>query len=222
MQETETESNLDHNLLSLPGFDFESETNNVKARVAVYIKSSLSYIRKRDLEGCGLHIIIIDLKCDNNLRLINIYRSFNPQDGSTAREFFHLQINKVRAAFTENTILLGDFNLDWQKKCTQTYQYRNYFEYLLTSLNDFSFTQMVKFPTWSRNVNNVHRESVLDHVYVTNPCFVTNLGGNDPYFGDHKLISFNYATKSTKKNRHYSKGAGATMINHCFVKNLDQ
>ena len=81
---------------------------------------------------------------------------------------------------------------------------------------------MVKFPTWSRNVNNVHRESVLDHVYVTNPCFVTNLGGNDPYFGDHKLISFNYATKSTKKNRHYSKGAGATMINHCFVKNLDQ
>ena len=153
MQETETESNLDHNLLSLPGFDFESETNNVKARVAVYIKSSLSYIRKRDLEGCGLHIIIIDLKCDNNLRLINIYRSFNPQDGSTAREFFHLQINKVRAAFTENTILLGDFNLDWHKKCTQTYQFRNYFEYLLTSLNDFNFTQMVKFPTWSRNVN---------------------------------------------------------------------
>jgi hypothetical protein len=74
----------------------------VKAIVAVYIKSSLIYIRRRDLEGCGLHINVIDLKCEINLRLINIYRLFNPQDRSTAQEFFHLQINKVRAASTVN------------------------------------------------------------------------------------------------------------------------
>ena len=51
MQETETNKNLDHNLLTFPGFAIETENNNTLSRVAVYLDNRISYIRRRDLEG---------------------------------------------------------------------------------------------------------------------------------------------------------------------------
>ena len=43
MQEIEIESGFDCELLNIPGYSFEFETNNVKRRVGSYIKNSIKY-----------------------------------------------------------------------------------------------------------------------------------------------------------------------------------
>ena len=116
LQETELTNNLDHNLMSLNGYVYESEINCKLSRVGVYLKAGINYVRQFDLEGRDLHLVIIDIKANKNTRIINIYRSFNPQNGQHPRTFFYSQLERLREAMTTNTILLGDFNLDWNKK----------------------------------------------------------------------------------------------------------
>ena len=58
LQETELEINLDHNLLDFPGVNYESENNQICSRVGTYIKTSINYIRRRDLEGLNSHLVI--------------------------------------------------------------------------------------------------------------------------------------------------------------------
>ncbi len=212
MQETEISPHLDPELLSLPGYFFEPEINNTKIRAGVYVKSSLNYVRRKDLESSGLHLVIIDLISNGKLRIINIYRPFNPPGGVSAFEFFRLQINQIKSAFTnKNTLLLGDFNLDWSKKGDAGYAFRNYFEYFDEVMSESVCIQLVKFHTWSRVVNGAHRESTLDHIYTKNPCQVKNLRGLKPIFGDHSMLIFDHdlvkpkPTTSIKRNwRNYS------------------
>ena len=79
MQETEIEINLDHNLMGFPGYNYESEINKTKSRVGTLIKSNLDYVRRSDLEDSNSHLVIIDVKANPRMRIINIYRSFNLQ-----------------------------------------------------------------------------------------------------------------------------------------------
>jgi hypothetical protein len=212
LQETEHEINLDHNLLDFPGVNYESENNQICSRVGTYIKTSINYIRRRDLEGLNSHLVIIDIKCEKNLRVINIYRPFNPQNGYSPRDFFRYQMDLIKQSFTSNTVLLGDFNLDIAKKGAKTYRLRAYFDCIDLALGELNNMQLVDFPTWSRSVNGILRESILDHVYVSDPTSVLNLSSLKPHFGDHRMVYFDVFNGKTeiksqiKRNwMHYTK-----------------
>ena len=112
LQETEIEYNFDHNLMSFANFNYESESNDKRSRVGCYVSSKLNYVRRQDLEEPNLHIIIIDIKSLKNTRLINIYRPLNPQSNETPRNFFNKQLQIIANAYNNNTILVGDFNLE--------------------------------------------------------------------------------------------------------------
>ena len=60
-------------------------------------------------------------------RIINIYRSFNPT-GETAKDLFTKQLNVIKNAFNTNTVIMGDFNIDFKKKFDVNYQRKDYFE----------------------------------------------------------------------------------------------
>ena len=62
-----------------------------------------------------------------NLRIINIYRSHSPQHGVSQRDKFNQQLSLIDNAVTNKTILLGDFNLDWFKRHSNNYAFRNMF-----------------------------------------------------------------------------------------------
>ena len=47
---------------------------------------------------------------------------------------------------------------------------------------------MLNFNMWSRLVNGVWRESILDHIYTNDVTCMENLYSLDIVFGDHKLI----------------------------------
>jgi hypothetical protein len=72
----------------------------------------LNYDRRTELEGTDSHIVITDIKGTRNLRVRNIYRCFNPSNNLSQREFFIYQLGLISNAYSNNTILLGDFNLD--------------------------------------------------------------------------------------------------------------
>jgi exonuclease III len=42
LQETEIEKNVDHNLMSFPGYQYESDTYSIRSMVGCYITSSVT------------------------------------------------------------------------------------------------------------------------------------------------------------------------------------
>ena len=220
LQETEISPELDVNLISFPGFAYESETNSIKSRVGCFIKNNINYKRCYELEGVNAHLIIIDIKAERNLRIINIYRTFSPQGGVGARAMFTYQLDLIKNAFTNNTILLGDLNLDWSKKGMRNYPFDHYFEEMDDTLSQLNVVQLVNFPTWSRFIREVHRESILDHVYTNCPTSIVNLHSVAPHFGDHMLIKFDHScsnktveSKSFRRNwKGYSKEKACLML----------
>ena len=79
VQEIDTDSDYPSRLLSFPGYNIEVESNEVKSRVATYIKDNINYNRRPELEGKNSNLLIIDIEQEPRFRIINIYRSFNPQ-----------------------------------------------------------------------------------------------------------------------------------------------
>ena len=69
------------------------------------------------------------------------------------------------------------------------YRYDNMFNDFDDIFDNLNLIQMVEFKTWSRVVNNVLRESIIDHIYVTDPTMFIDLQSTKPCFGDHLLIT---------------------------------
>ena len=115
VQETEIAKTFDKDLLRIPGFNFELEVNSYISRVGFYISNEINYKRQSTLEGEDSNLIIIDIGSINQTRIINVYRSFNPQNGQSQTEKFKYQLRLIRKAFTKGTIVIGDFNLDYLK-----------------------------------------------------------------------------------------------------------
>ena len=53
MQETELEKDFNCDLMNIPGYKFEYETNDYKRRVGFYIRNSIKYERCCGLEGAN-------------------------------------------------------------------------------------------------------------------------------------------------------------------------
>ena len=64
--------------------------------------------------------------------------------------------------------------------------------------NELGLIQLIEFPTWQRVINNVLKESTLDHIYVQDPTIVVNISSKTPLIGDHKIIIINVTHKSQK------------------------
>ena len=107
--------------------------------------------------------------------MINLYRSFKPQNNVNAREKFKYQLLLIKNEMTVNTLIFGDFNLDYKKLHDVNYSRRNLFDDFENNLELLELVQLVKFITWSRRVGNVLRESILDHVYVKDPTIISDM-----------------------------------------------
>ena len=205
MQEVDIDSNCPTNILTFPGYRIEIETNEIKSRVATYIKNNIEYVRRKDLEGVNSNLVIIDIEQKPKKRIINVYRSFNPQGGMTQREKFLYQLQLIKNAIIEGTIVLGDFNVDDGKRLDPNYAHSNYFDDIDETFSQYGFLQLIDFITWSRHINNVLKTSILDHLYVMDATTVSNINSCKPCFGDHMLIFFNICTANQKPKVTYKR-----------------
>ena len=188
LQETEIAKDIDLTNLQIKGYALEMETNENKRRVATYIKNTIPYKRRDDLETPNMHLLIVDLQTRPALRVITIYRTFSPQETITSREHFRRQLKIINDTTTTSTILLGDFNLDENKRYVIDYSQRLLFQDFNELIGHHHYTQHVTEPTWNRVINNELKSSVIDHIYCTNSTNVESLTYKDTMYGDHKLV----------------------------------
>ena len=190
LQETEIPNGFPIKELSLKDYSIEIENNDSKARVCTYIKNGIAYKRRNDLEGCNNHLVIIDLMLNKPYRLINLYRVFSPQNNVTQKDFFTNQLQCITNANCKNLIISGDMNLDDSKRNDIGYHNKNLFDLLLEAFEPLNLIQLTTFYTWSRMINNVLKNSILDHVYTNNVTLIKNILPKDPIGGDHLIVTF--------------------------------
>ena len=111
----------------------------------------------------------------------------------------------VWLAYTENTFLIGDFNLYFSKWHNDNYARKSLFNDFENKLGDLNLAQIVTFPTWLCLVGNNLKSSILDHIYLKDPTNVTNLESITFIFGDHLLISFNLPKNKSKIETTYKR-----------------
>ena len=188
LQETELGPDIDLNNLNIKGYVLEVETNENKKRVATYIKTSVQYKRRNDLEKPNLHLIILDIQASSQVRIITLYRTFRPQDASSPRENFKKQLHLINEATTNNTVLLGDMNLDENKRYAIDYNQRSLFGDFDEIIGHHQYTQHVSEATWERVIENQVKSSIIDHIYCTNSTSVEKVTYVDTTYGDHRLV----------------------------------
>ena len=195
LQECEIPPSLDDNNLTLKNYKVELEDNQRKKRTGFLIHNNINYERKRNLEEQNTNLVIIDLNGEINYRVINIYRSFAPERNATPTENFLNQLRIIKNAFTDSPsrthIILGDFNLDFNKIHINSYPFAHLFDQLLTTFDPLGLHQLINFETWSRFVNGVKRFSIIDHIYTNHPELFSNITSTLTDVGDHRLISCN-------------------------------
>jgi endonuclease/exonuclease/phosphatase family metal-dependent hydrolase len=130
-------------------------------------------------------LVILEQK---KLRIINIFRSFNLHYHQSQFDLFKYQIDLIHAFYTNDTILFGDFNPDWNKKECVSYQFPQYFDHMDAKMSDENLIQIVDFPTYSRTINEALRESLIDHIYVAKSASTKETYSVKPLFGDLLLL----------------------------------
>ena len=67
---------------------------------------------------------------------------------------------------------MGDFNLNAGRDLMIDYSYKQPMKALNEFVLKYNLLQLVKFKTWSRIIKGVKKESLLDHIYVTDVSYV--------------------------------------------------
>ena len=87
-----------------------------------------------------------------------MYRSFNPVN-NTVRGMFCDQLKIIKCCFTYDTVVMGDLNLDLNRRYDVDYCYKNLFDDFELHLETLNLLQLVNFDTWSRMVGTTLRSS---------------------------------------------------------------
>ena len=70
---------------------------------------------------------------------------------------------------------MGDFNLDVRLELRPDYSYKMQLGHLTDFVLANHLIQLVDFTTWSRTINGIRKESLLDHVYTDDIANVKNI-----------------------------------------------
>ena len=229
IQECELEKDYPDNYLTFKNYKLETETCVQKRRCCIYINNKIDYQRRQDLEDENNHLVILDINLKKKYRLINIYRTFAPQDNTSPSEKFAVQLDKIQNAIISAPnrvpLVIGDFNLDGLKLNDITYCHYPLFQKLTEKFDALNLTQLIKFATWSRLINGTLKTSTLDHVYTNDKTIVNCLNGIDTEIGDHKCITFTINEPAIKIPsilkrdwRNYSKTILEHRLSHCMFE----
>jgi endonuclease/exonuclease/phosphatase family metal-dependent hydrolase len=84
-------------------------------------------------------------------------------------------------------LILGDLNLDYEKRRENSYQHRRIYNEWLEANTAFDVIQVVTEPLWERIHNNNVQTSILDHVYVDNMSAVETITVDKQPISNHSL-----------------------------------
>ena len=182
--------------------------NRVKknSRVVAFIKEELSYeVVKKNMEGDLMPEIWLRLGHKGKRRMLLgfVYREHKPWNSNDAsvksqevRMKTWLEARRHIWQGTEETYLLGDINLDWNKKGDKNYRNSKMLKNLEVELSELGWAQLVKENTHFSNCNGNVTESLIDHIWTNSPIHVMRCGQEVKQASDHQLVWLERSTKS--------------------------
>jgi hypothetical protein len=198
LQETDLTNDINPKILTISGYKLELGKHSNKIRTSTYVKTGIKYKRRTDLEMEDGNIVVIDLILESMVRVANIYRPFRPAN-SPERQYFNHQLTTLENLIVENTIILGDFNLDINKLNDETYYEIHSLRDLVKFKNDNSLRQEIEENTWSRNILGVVKSLRIDHVYCTEDIKVIEKTVTPEAYSDHDVVIVNIRIEGETK-----------------------
>ena len=202
LQEVELSQEDDLSLLEINGYTMEVERSSGKRRSMIYIRNTIQYERHHTKEEENSHVILISIVENNKtIQLASVYRTFKLSSNKTHKEEFADQLRVIRGFLQNNkaSLVLGDLNLDYNKKGLLSYNHHAMFTQLEELENAMNLYQLVKFNTWRRVVNGELRTSLLDHVYENVHGLVESIAEISTSTSDHTPLLIEVAIKICHK-----------------------
>ena len=190
LQETEIPIQTEDKLLSILGYKLEMATASKTIRTAVYLKNDIVY--NRHYENRDNNVLMLRLADKYNVQqLIGVYRPFKLIDCPNRLEAFKNQLKTITDFIQDerSVIIMGDFNLDYNKKDISNYPQRRIYDELLETVNAFDLTQIVEEETWLRVYQGLTRSSILDHVYTNNLDLIDQISVDKQVISDHCSVT---------------------------------
>ena len=170
------------NLYAIPGYNFESRNRSTGfgGGVAVYIRETLNYIRRFDLESSELENIVIEIVINNskNILLSTYYRPPN------TLKYLHKNFNELfeqslisYCSESKETIVLGDMNTDYLK--------RNDNVNVKSIINRNGFTQIIDKPTRITEQS----KTLIDIIATNRPENIVKSDVIATSLSDHDLVA---------------------------------
>ena len=179
---------------SIPGFNCERRDRNSSQRgggIVVYLNENFPYSRMLDYESISPHLecIWIELKvpCIDSIKICTAYRSPSLSVSSWTNDFEDML--EVIYHGDSNVIITGDFNIHLLNHESAT---RKRWLDLLTIT--YNFTSLVNSPTRITKDS----QSIVDHLFVSNPQTVTAVTIPKIGFSDHYPILFSLKKSNTE------------------------
>ena len=194
--EIKSDENLDDYQIMNYCLEAETVTASYKMRTIMYIRSNISYRRLNAMERPDSHLIAIKL-LKTRVVITSLYRTYQltvHQDHVTA---FKEQISALDVILQQENklIILGDFNLDQNKRSDPSYHHSRLYELWGELENTHQLVQHVNFTTWMRMDRGNLRTSLLDHIYTNDHDLIESVSELTSIVSDHSPVLSTLAIK---------------------------
>jgi len=157
LNEAEISVSHDLNLFKISGFELVTPNNRNVTRIAAYIRDDIKFV----LNQTNPNLDTISLTI-GEYKILGVYRGFKLSTHAT----FTDQINDLRNEIADHNIIIGDLNLDHNKRDISSYRFSNIYGIWSEEINAKDLIQVNNQNTWSRTVAGELQESCLDHIYL--------------------------------------------------------
>ena len=221
--EIKSEENLDEYQIMNYSLEAEIVSAGFKIRTVMYIKSDISYRRINQLEKADSHQIVIKL-LKANVVVTSLYRTYQLTVHQDHVAAFKDQISVLdRILQQENkVIILGDFNLDQNKRSDPSYHHSRLYELWKDLEITHQLVQLVNFTTWMRLDRGTLKMSLLDHIYTSDQGLVESVSELTSIVSDHSPVLAILALKSENQPREVWTRNWKDYTKHGLLSALDE
>ena len=204
LNETFCDSSIADSEINLPDYSIvRGDRNRNGGGVAMYIRNSLTFIRRNDLETDDVECIWIEMKCKQRQHVLigSLYRP--PSSPVDFIDKLGDIIERVSCECKE-TIVIGDFNCDVSGDDSSTTS-----NPVISCFNLFQMLQLIHDPTRVSELTN----STIDLIFTSHPERISESGVLPVLISDHYLVYGVHCWKAPKKE-------GRSIKFRCF-KDID-
>ncbi|MCW4336379.1 MAG: reverse transcriptase domain-containing protein [Candidatus Thiodiazotropha endolucinida] len=191
--ETFLNTTIDNDSIHVDGYQIERKDRYENASTApgkgggilFYLANHIDYVRRNNLESPDIESIWLEIKLKNNRPFLvcSFYRP--PSANAEWYDNFSKQIENS-LSISDEVYIMGDINIDFRAGYLSKPKWKH-----IVEINDLQ--QVIDKPTRV----TAHSSTLIDHLYVSNPYFLSDITVPCIAISDHYPICF---TRKTSKN----------------------